>query len=355
MDYRIIPGTDLKVSLLGFGNFTFGVDWWSNASDADAIAIQNAAFDLGVNFYDTAPAYGNWRAEKLMKETIQYAGRDNLVVSTKFGYDLLSDPGEAGSHRERKQDFSDAAIRAECERSLQNMGIECIDLYQAHNIKHRHYKPELFETLEALKKEGKIRQWGIALGPAIGWREEGYDAFLKHDAAVVQTVHNLYEQDLGREFGEICAKRGKGGIIARVPTNSGMLDDEFKSADHKFPANDHRKFRDKNWLIYGIQKNAMVRPLAESLGLNLSQFAMRWLAMQPAMCSIEPNILSVDDVKKYAKGCDGTPLPADVMAQLDQWYANDFGLGEAAHPCNHFSSFAPGGQERACYKGGMTL
>lgn len=350
MDYRTIPGTDLKVSLLGFGNFTFGVNWWTDADDAAAIRVQNAAYDLGVNFYDTAPAYGNWRAEKLMKETIRYAGRDNIVLSTKFGYDLLSDPGEAGSHRERRQDFSPAAIRKELERSLQLMDVDCIDLYQAHNIKHKHYTPELFATLEALKKEGKIREWGIALGPAIGWREEGWEALAKHDAAVVQTVYNMYEQELGREFGEICVARQRGGIIARVPTNSGMLDDEFKSPDHVFPPNDHRKFRDKNWMIYGLKKNDMVRPLAHALGLNLRQFAMRWLGGQPGMVSIEPNILTIEDVKDYAKGCDGTPLPADVLQQLDAWYRSEFGLGDPAHPCDHMSSFAAGGRERATYK-----
>ena len=346
---RTIPGTDLSVSLLGFGNFTFGVNWWTDATDEQAVAIQNGAFDRGVTFFDTAPAYGNWRAEKLMKPTIAYAGRDNLVISTKFGYDLVSDPGEEGSHRERKQDFSKAAILAECERSLDNMGIDCIDLYQAHNLKHHHYTDDLFDALSTLRDQGKIRYWGVALGPAIGWREEGHDALLKHHADVVQTVYNMYEQDLGREFGECAEHVGHGGVIARVPTNSGILDDEFKSPDHTFPPNDHRKFRDRDWLIYGLKKNDMVRPLAKGLGLNLRQFAMRWLASQPGMVSIEPNILSIQDVEDYAIGCTGEPLPADVLKQIDDWYQSDFGLGKAAHPCDHKSTFAPGGAVRSQY------
>ena len=355
MDYRTIPGTDLTVSLLGFGNFVFGVNWWTDATDEQAVAIQNGAFDRGVTFFDTAPAYGNWRAEKLMQPTIAYAGRDNLVISTKFGYALQADPGEEGSHRERRQDFSKAAIKAECEVSLAHMGIDCIDLYQAHNLKHKHYTDDLFDAMDELKAEGKIRYWGVALGPAIGWREEGHEAVLRYKVDAIQTVYNMYEQDLGREFGECCQHVGHGGVIARVPTNSGILDDEFDNPDHVFPERDHRKFRDRHWLVYGLQKNDRVRPLAESLGLNLRQFAMRWLAMQPAVASIEPNILSLEDVEDYAKGCTGEPLPPEMVDQIADWYAEDFGLGDAAHPCDHKSSFAEGGAVRSQYVPPVTM
>ena len=349
MQLRQLPGTDLTLSLLGLGNFTFGVDWWGTFTDDEAIAIQNHAFDRGVTFFDTAPAYGNWRAEGLMKQTLAYAGRDNICLSTKFGYDLFVDPGEEGSHRERKQDFSPAQIRKECEQSLKLMGTDHIDLYQAHNIKLRHYVPELFETLEALKDEGKIREWGVALGPAIGWREEGVAAFAQHDAAVVQTVANLYEQDLGREFGEVAVSTGSGGVIARVPTNSGILDEEFDNDRHVFPEKDHRKFRDRNWLIYGLQKNQIVKEMAADLKMGVQEFAMRWLADQPAMVSIEPNILSTDDVDAYAAACDGVRLPDDVHARCAELYANDFGLGDGAHPCDFKSSTAEGGKLRSSY------
>ncbi|MEM9883626.1 MAG: aldo/keto reductase [Planctomycetota bacterium] len=349
MQTRTVPGTDLSVSLLGFGNFTFGVNWWGDFTDEQAVAIQNHAVDRGVTFFDTAPAYGNWRAERLMKPTIEYAGRDNLTLSTKFGYDLVTDPGEEGSHRERKQNFTPGNLRKELEVSLRNLGVDCIDLYQAHNIKLPHYTDELFETLEALKLEGKIREWGIALGPAIGWREEGHAAFLERDAATVQTVHNLYEQDLGREFGEIAAARGRGGLIARVPTNSGMLDEEFKDENHKFAAHDHRKYRDRAWMVYGLKKNAIVRELAGDLGLTVTQFALRWLSQQPAMVSIEPNILSTEDVDRYV-ACFETPdLPPEVLGKVAELYADDWGLGEAAHPCDFKSSVAEGGSLRSGY------
>ncbi len=338
MQQRTIPGTDLSVSLLGFGNFVFGTNWWGDFTDDDAARLQNFAVDRGVNFFDTAPAYGNGRAEELMKPTIAYAGRDNIVLSTKFGYDFYADPGEEGSHRERKQDFSPAFVRADLERSFKRMGVDHVELYQAHNIKLPQYADDLFAELEKLRDEGKIGEWGVALGPAIGWREEGHDAFFQRGAATVQTVMNLYEQDPGREFCEIAAHGGRGGVIARVPTNSGILDEEFDSPDHLFPERDHRKFRDRNWLVYGLKKNDIVRPMAESL------------ASQPAMVSIEPNILSVADITEFAAAADGRPLPQDLLDELAALYADDFGLGDAAHPCDHKSSVAEGGAERSVYK-----
>ena len=350
MQYRNIAGTDLSVSLFGFGNFVFGTNWWGDFSDDDAVLLQNAAVDRGVTFFDTAPAYGNGRAESLMKPTIAYAGRDRLVISTKFGYDFYSDPGEEGSHRERKQDFSPVFVRADLERSLQRMEIDCVDLYQAHNIKLSQFDDDLFTELNKLKDEGKIRSWGVALGPAIGWREEGHQSFLDRDAATVQTVFNLYEQDPGREFCEIAAHRRRGGVIARVPTNSGILDEEFKSPDHRFDEHDHRKFRDRDWLVYGLKKNQIIRPMAELLGLTLRQFAFKWLASQEGLVSIEPNILREADIAEFAAACEQPPLPADMLKQLSGLYDAEFGLTEAAHPCDFKSSTAIGGSVRSSYQ-----
>ena len=349
MQYRNIPGTELNVSLLAFGNFVFGTNWWGDFSDEDGLKLQNQAVDLGVNFFDTAPAYGNGRAEALMAETIQYAGRDRLVIATKFGYDFYADPGEAGGHRERKQDFSAKAIRYELEQSLKRMKIDRVDLYQAHNLKLPQFNDELFNTLNDLQKQGKIRQWGVALGPAIGWREEGILSFTEHDAATVQTVMNLYEQAPGREFCQVAQQRGRGGVIARVPTNSGMLDEEFKSPQHTFPPHDHRKFRDRNWLVYGLKKNEILRPIAHKLGLSLRQFAFKWLACQPAMVSIEPNLLSLQDVQDFAHVCDGKPLPRSVLDEVADLYERDFDLGPEAHPCDIKSSTDPTGAVRSSY------
>jgi len=350
MQTRIIRGTDLTVSALAFGNFPFGTNWWGEYTDDEAIAIQNHAVDRGVTFFDTAPTYGNGRSESLLAETIKYAGRDQLFVSTKFGYDIVTDPGDEQAQREKVQNFTPRNLRQELETSLERMGIDCIDLYQAHNIKLPHYTDELFECLERLKDEGKIRGWGVALGPAIGWREEGYDALIARGADTVQTVMNLYEQDPGRELCQIADHLGAGSVIARVPTNSGILDEEFDSPDHQFPPNDHRKFRDRDWLVYGLEKNKIIEPMAQELGLTVREFAVQWLLGFDAMCSVEPNLLSKADVDAYVKAVDAAPLPYDVLAKLAELYADDFGLGDNAHPCDWKSSVTEDGKIRSAYQ-----
>src|SRR5207248_1203024 len=162
-------------------------------------------------------------------ETLKYAGRDKIVLSTKFGYDFYSDPGAPpgtpGSHKERKQDFSEKFITFALEQSLARMQTDHVDLYQAHNIKLPHMSGAAGETfvatMEKLTKSGKVKHWGIALGPAIGWREEGVIALERWPKCVtVQTVFNMLEQHPGREFAELAAKTNRAGVIARVPHSS---------------------------------------------------------------------------------------------------------------------------------------
>ena len=100
---------------------------------------------------------------------------------------------------------------------------------------------DCFATLEELRDEGKIRHYGVALGPAIGWREEGLRAIARRGVASVQTVYNLLEQDPGRDLMAAAAEHGV-GVMARVPTSSGLLDDNL-SPETTFGPGDHRRHR----------------------------------------------------------------------------------------------------------------
>ena len=360
MQYTRLPQTDLTVSKLAFGNFTVGVNWWGDFTDDQAVRLHLDCFEAGINFFDSAPAYGNGRAEAMLGRALKEGlSRPDVVIATKFGYDFYRDPGEQGSHRERQQDFSPKAVRFELEQSLKRLGTDRVDLYQAHNLKLPQMSDDLFATLEDLKDEGKLLSWGVALGPAIGWREEGYTSFQKRHAAVVQTVMNLYEQDPGREFCELATMLNQAtqpatpsaGVIARVPTNSGILDEEFKSPDHVFDQKDHRKFRDRDWLVFGLKKNDMIRPLAEQLGCSVRHLAIKWLNQQPGLVAIEPNILTKADAIDHARAFEGRDIPEQTMAQLADWYATDFNLGDGAHPCDHKSSTSDTGAVRSEYLG----
>lgn len=349
MERRKFGNTDLEVSAIALGCWIFGVDWWGHYTQEDCNRICGFSLDRGVTFFDNGDAYGNGRAETLFGQWMKDAkiARDSIEIGGKFGYDFYSDPGEAGSHKERRQDFSPQFIRMALERSLQRLGTDHFDLYMAHNIKLPQFRDDTFAELEKLKDEGKIKVWGVSLGPAIGWREEGIKAVMDHGAKAVQTVMNLFEQDPGREFCEV-AHAYKAGVLARVHDNSSILKDVVK-IDTTIEANDHRKFRDQSWKIYGLQKLELVRHYASDHGMTVHQLACKWLLQQPALTSITGTFLNE---KEIAEACESTNKPnlsREELEQIARDYANDWNLGDEAHPCDFKSSTHPSGKVRSEY------
>src|ERR1700680_2416970 len=106
MQRRSFGNTNLQVSAISLGCWIFGVDWWGHYTDDDAMRLMKFSHDRGITFFDSGDAYGNGRAESLVGKFLQTVPRDKIEIGGKFGYDFYSDPGEPGSHRERKQDFS---------------------------------------------------------------------------------------------------------------------------------------------------------------------------------------------------------------------------------------------------------
>jgi len=355
MQYRIIPGTTLNVSELSFGNFMYGSHMWGKtpADAPEGIRLQNLACDLGVNFFDTGDAYSNGHAERLMVDTLKYAGRDKIILSTKFGYDFYGDPGTSGSHKERKQDFSEKFVTFALEQSLSRMQTDHVELYQAHNMKLPQMNDEFVRTMEKLVASGKVRHWGIALGPAIGWREEGVIALKQwKNCCTVQTVFNMLEQHPGREFAELAAETKTAGIMARVPHSSGILQDIYSPND---TFDDHRKFRDKNWLIYGLKKVEKLRHIQKAHHCTMAQLALKWLLTWPALVSVQPNILTEAELREFASACDGDKLTPAEMNEIQSFVESDFDFGPEAHACDLKSSVDATGHTRSHYQRGEAL
>ena len=352
MRYRVIPGTDLRVSELSFGNFIYGSFMWGKgpADEPEGIRLQNQALELGVNFFDTADAYNNGRAEEMLAETLRLAGRDKIILATKFGYDFYSDPGVEGSHKERQQNFSPVFVQKALEASLQRLRTDHIDLWQAHNIKLPQMNDALVDTLRRVQQQGKIRHWGVALGPAIGWREEGVVALRDWHVATVQTVFNIFEQHPGRELCELSQELGGGGIISRVPHSSGILQDLY---NENTTFTDHRKFRDRNWLVYGLKKVEKIRSIQKNHGCTLGQLAIKWLLTWPTLVSVQPNISTAAELREFADACDGNLLSHAEMLEIQDLVENDFGLGLEAHACDLKSSLSPTGSTRSAYQKGQ--
>ena len=347
MERRTFGNTSLEVSAISLGCWIFGVDWWGHYTDDDAQRLMKFSLDKGVTFFDSGDAYGNGRAESLVGRFLQTVRRDQVEIGGKFGYDFYSDPGEAGSHRERKQDFSPTFMRYALEQSLKRLGTDYIDLYMAHNIKLPQFRDDLFAELEKVKDEGKIKVWGVSLGPAIGWYEEGIEAITKHDAKAVQTVFNLFEQDPGRAFCQTAVAH-KAGVLARVHDNSSILKDVVK-IDTTIGKDDHRKFRDQAWKVYGLKKLELIRHYASDHGMNVHELACKWLLQQPGLTSITGTFLNEKEITEACNAVGKPNLSKQELQQIAEDYARDWGLGEEAHPCDLKSSTDPSGKVRSGY------
>src|SRR5579859_6525365 len=129
MKFRTLPETDIRVSEVGFGLWTISTGWWGKFTEGEAVALMHQALDLGITLYDAADTYGNGLSEELIAKAFSHQ-RDQIVISTKVGYDFVHHGGERRGQREIPQDFSPAALVRATESALERLKTEQIDLLQ---------------------------------------------------------------------------------------------------------------------------------------------------------------------------------------------------------------------------------
>ena len=321
METRRFGDTDLTASEIGFGTWALGSSWWGDVSEADGERLLGRALELGITFFDTGDAYGRGANEELVGRVLG-PHRDEVRIATKFGYELGAGRREH-SEGERPQRWDGAYVREALEGSLRRLGTDHVDLYQLHNPRMDAISSdETFAALEELKAEGKLRHYGVALGPAIGWREEGLRAIEARGIASVQTVYNLLEQDPGRDL--IAAARERGiGVMARVPTSSGLLDDSL-TLDTTFPEGDHRRHRPREWLVEGLQKIERIRFLCENGDARtMAQAALRFI-LDSGATTVIPTITSDAELDEYAGAGDVPALSDEELARVAELYERNF-------------------------------
>ncbi len=364
MRYRKLHDTKIEISELGMGTWTLTTGWWGEYTDDEARRIMAAALDRGINYIDTADAYGNGRGETVLQPLL--AGRNDIHVGTKFGYDFYNNPVRPRGQRELPQDMTPKFIRFACEQSLQRLGTETIAIYQPHNPRiDTLMTDEHWETLERLRSEGKILTYGPSYGPAIGWRDEGIYSSSVRKAPVSQMIYNMLEQDPGREFilaadlamrGESYpaaddAMRAETGkkvceptshfdssfrawqtpsleqegpqFLIRVTHSSGMLEGQY-TIDTKFDASDHRSHRSRAWLVEGIQKIERLEALRAKRGVTMGQLALLWLYAHPSMLSALPNIYNEQQLEEFVAASEHEPLTGEEMETVHDLYVRNF-------------------------------
>ncbi|MCA1659192.1 MAG: aldo/keto reductase [Verrucomicrobiaceae bacterium] len=262
MRYRTYKNTDLRVSEVGFGLWTISTGWWGQFTEGEAIALMHKALDLGVTLFDAADTYGNGLSEELIAKAFP-SQRDEVVIATKVGYDFVTHGDSRGrGQREIPQDFSPDAIVRATEAALKRLKTDRIDLLQLHNVRMEQvYDDAVWTTLEKLQANGKIRYYGIALGPAVGWLYEGVNCIRERNVTSVQHELAAEWREENRSAavpGEFRAHAGPGRVAMAARGRTGRLDpaehlrrsaaDRIRQSYRMFAAHERRHGEDRRAL-----------------------------------------------------------------------------------------------------------
>ena len=323
MRYRRFGQSELVVSEVGFGTWTLASNWWGHVEDTQGML--DAALDAGINFIDTAPVYGDGGfGEELLADLLAHH-RDEIVLTTKCGYDIEAErkyPGQS----ERPHDWKPDSIRRQLDGSLRRLRIDHIDLYQLHNPRMDPIlADDLWAELEAARVAGKVRELGVALGPAIGWVEEGLTAIRDREIASLQTVFNVLEQQPGLTFAaEPKVRDDRVGLISRVPHASDALSGKV-TRDTVFPPGDHRAHRNRDNMLDNFDKADTLTFLWQDTGRTRGQAAIAGILANPAFTTVLPTCVTTDEVREYAAASD-LPLTPDERSRVDELWQDNFGV-----------------------------
>lgn len=320
MKYRELGRTGWKVSEISFGAWAIGGSW-GPVDDRASLAALHRAIDLGVNFIDTADVYGDGHSERLIGR-VRKERRETLYIATKAGRRLSPHTAEG---------YTKHNLHAFVTRSLQNLGVETIDLLQLHCpptvVYHR---PEVFGALDDLVRAGLIRYYGVSVETV----DEALTAIRSYpNVQSVQIVFNMFRLKPSEVFFAEAARRNV-GIIARVPLASGLLTGKFDRGS-TFDPTDHRSFNRHGEAFdvgetfsgvdfaRGLEAVEALRPLVPS-GVTMTQFALRWILMFPEVTCAIPGARTAAQVEENTAASDLPPLPADTMQRVQNIYDHFF-------------------------------
>lgn len=318
MKTRIFGRTGRAVGEVGLGTWQLGANW-GDVSDETALATLRAAWDAGTTLFDTADVYGMGRSETLIGKFLRQTGAP-AYVATKLG--RFSPPGWPDN-------FSRAAIRQHTEASLQRLGVDALDLTQLHCIPFAELKKgEVFEHLRELKREGKIRDFGVSVESM----EEALHCVRQEGVAALQIIFNIFRQKpIHTLFAE--AKQRNVALLVRLPLASGLLAGKMTRAT-KFPESDHRNFN-RDGAAFNVGETFAGLPFAQGVeladklkplvpaGMTMSDLALRWCLDFEAVSVIIPGARNAEQARSNARVSALPPLGGALHGKLAEFYERE--------------------------------
>jgi aryl-alcohol dehydrogenase-like predicted oxidoreductase len=304
MQYRILGKTGFKISEISLGTWQIGGRWGSDFSFENAEKILETAINQGINFIDTADVYSSGLSEQAIGKFLKNQ-TERIYVATKCGRQINPHIDE---------NYTPQILRKYVEDSLQNMGLETLDLIQLHCPPTETYnRPEIFLEFEKLKTEGKI----LNLGVSVEKIDEALKAIEYENVTTVQIIFNAFRQRPADLFFVEAQKRNV-GIIVRVPLASGLLTGKY-SKSTTFEAGDHRNFNrngeffDKGETFSGVDFDTALEAV-ENLkwafpeNENLAEIAIRWILDHEAVSTVIPGASRAEQVIENVSASERKPL-----------------------------------------------
>jgi aryl-alcohol dehydrogenase-like predicted oxidoreductase len=310
--YRTLGRTGYKVSEIGYGAWGIGGrNQWRGAKDDESLAALRRAFELGLNFIDTALAYGDGHSEEIVGKAIKDAPH-RVYVATKVPPKNQLWPARPGIPIE--QVFPAPYIIAQTEQSLRNLNVDTIDLQQLHV-----WNPEWLASdewrraFDSLQRSGKVAAVGISINDhqpdsALGIIDSGL-------IDTVQVIYNIFDQTPEKNLFSKCEQRNI-GVLARVPLDEGSLTGAITEATTFEPG----EFRD--WYFRGDRKKEVVEHVAalrrdlEGVPSSLAEIALRFAISPPVVSTTIPGMRKMSSVESSCGVSDTGPLPPDILAML---------------------------------------
>ena len=319
MNFRKFGNTELTVSEIGFGAWAIGGNavigetpiGWGPADDNTSIAAIKKALDVGINFFDTADFYGLGHSENLIGNTLRH--NKEAIIATKVGHREIENKIEL--------DYSKGYIIEACENSLRRLKRDSIDYYQLHSARMKHFETEqCVEAMELLKKQGKIRHWGLSLNTFHPEPEAKYLIENKSGSGF-QLVFNLINQKALPLIEQ--AKKNSFGVIARMPLQFGLLTGKFKE-DATFAEDDHRKFRLTKEIISKTNKilEEKVWTLCEKYNISKTSLALSFILSFDAVNTVIPGIRTAQHAIDNTININ--PLDKNDVEHLKALYNSDW-------------------------------
>ena len=328
MRYRQLGSTDLHLSEVGFGLWTLSTETWPPVSENDAAALLVSAFELGINYFDTADSDGEGYGETLLRNALEEQ-RHDIVISTKVGLDFY-DRLTLREHGGPPPNFDPDYIRTATEESLRRLGTDYVDLLQLHYpLPDALEDDDLFYALDNMVREGKIRHYGIALGPGLDFKEIGEIAIVEREISALQLPYNILDHDPARRLYALASdKDTPTGFIARSPHASGLLDGTF-TKNSRLKRDEFSNDEAYEALSKGINHLAELDFLTDNMDSTIGQIAIKFSLDTTQVGSVLPNITSAERLREFATAPETKNLPQQMLERLVELHDDYFHPSES--------------------------